>query len=188
MIDVLVRLDRECFFLINEGLQNPFFDWLMPFLRDKYFWIPFYFLFTFLLTFYYKKKIWIVVLMAILTVAISDQLSGQLIKKLVKRPRPCQKTEIKDYVNLKVDCGSGYSFVSSHASNHFALAVFLILLPGRRYKWVIPVSLLWASSISFAQVYLGLHYPLDVMGGAMLGSFIALWTALLTLNFLQRKK
>jgi undecaprenyl-diphosphatase len=72
----------------------------------------------------------------------------------------------------RIDCGTGYSFPSSHASDHFAITVFLIIVFYRRYKWILPVGLLWAATISFAQVYVGVHYPFDVTAGAIYGTLV----------------
>ena len=106
----------------------------------------------------------------LLTVSTSDLVSSRLIKNNVKRSRPCN-TELAGLVE-RVPCGSGYSFTSSHATNHFALSSFLFFLFGRalkRHRWWL---LVWAASIVLAQIYVGKHYPLDVMVGAILGCLI----------------
>jgi membrane-associated phospholipid phosphatase len=74
----------------------------------------------------------------------------------------------------RVDCGPGFSFPSTHASDHFAIAVFLIIVFYRRHKWILPAGLIWAAAISFAQVYVGVHYPIDVTAGAIYGSLVGL--------------
>ena len=107
-----------------------------------------------------------------LTFGCTDFISSSLIKPTVQRLRPCNDPEIKSDVKNLVDCGSGYSFPSSHASNHFGLAVFLIVLFFSKWKLILPIGLLWAASISFAQVYVGVHYPIDILAGAMLGGMI----------------
>lgn len=76
-------------------------------------------------------------------------------------------------INVLVNCGSGFSFTSSHATNHFGVGLAFILLFGKRIKWFIPAFLFWASSIALAQVYVGVHYPSDIFAGAVLGSLIA---------------
>ncbi len=90
----------------------------------------------------------------------------------MQRPRPCQNEALKEEVRLLVPCGSGYSFTSNHATNHFALAVFFAGTLGvffKRWRWLL---FLWAALVAYAQVYVGVHYPLDVAAGALLGMTI----------------
>ncbi|MDX1685268.1 MAG: phosphatase PAP2 family protein, partial [Saprospiraceae bacterium] len=86
----------------------------------------------------------------------------------VERVRPCNDESIKQEVILRARCGGGYSFTSSHATNHFGLSMVLFLLLGNRiaWRWLI---FLWAALVSYAQIYVGVHYPLDILGGAVLG-------------------
>ncbi|MCB0518638.1 MAG: phosphatase PAP2 family protein [Lewinellaceae bacterium] len=169
----LLHFDYQLFHFINSGCQNPLFDFLMPVLRNKYTWVPLYlFLLVFLLLNFKTKGLWLA-LALIVTVGLTDSISSQLIKKNVMRLRPCKVMEQATDMNLLVPCGSGYSFPSSHAANHFGMAVLLCLTLGkifRRVKWPL---LFWAFAISFAQVYVGVHFPLDVVCGALLGSLIA---------------
>ncbi|RZL15228.1 MAG: phosphatase PAP2 family protein, partial [Pedobacter sp.] len=72
----------------------------------------------------------------------------------------------------RVPCGSGYSFPSAHATNHFGIAVFLILVFYKKWKPILPLGLLWAFSIAFAQVYVGVHYPVDIICGSLLGTLL----------------
>jgi undecaprenyl-diphosphatase len=88
--------------------------------------------------------------------------------------RPCNEPEIKSEVTIIVDCGTGYSFPSSHATNHFGIAVFLIMMFYHRWKIILPLGIFWAASISFAQIYVGVHYPIDILTGSLLGSSIGL--------------
>ena len=103
-------------------------------------------------------------------------ISSKIIKKSVQRTRPCNDisrlSEQGHEVKLLVPCGSGYSFPSSHATNHFAVAVFVIFTFANRKKWLKWGLIAWASSIALGQVYVGVHYPLDVLCGGLLGSFI----------------
>lgn len=168
----LLHWDEHIFQLINSEWQNPFFDLVMPWLRNKYTWFPLYlFIFTFLVI-NFKKAGLVMALFIITAIGISDYTSSQLIKKNVRRARPCKVMEQPADMNLLVPCGSGYSFPSSHASNHFAISLFLFLSLGRlvpKYRYLL---FLWAGLVSFAQVYVGLHYPLDIMAGGILGSLI----------------
>jgi len=174
MIDQLVQFDRDLFFAINHGLSNSFFDWLMPILRDRYTWVLLYlFIIVFSIKIYGKQG-FIMILFLAMTFGISDFLSSSVIKPNVQRLRPCNETEIKTNVNNLVDCGTGYSFPSSHATNHFGIAVFLIMMFYHKWKIILPIGILWAASISFAQIYVGVHYPIDILTGSLLGSSIGL--------------
>ncbi|MBK8564271.1 MAG: phosphatase PAP2 family protein [Saprospiraceae bacterium] len=168
----LLQLDETLFFWVNISCQNAFFDWLMPLLRNKLIWVPFYvFIASFLLLNFQRKGL-VAVLALLLAVALADNISSQLVKKSVQRLRPCKVMEPQREMYLRVPCGSGYSFPSSHATNHFAIATYLLLLLGKLFKWVKLPLLLWATFIAFAQVYVGVHYPFDVIGGALLGILI----------------
>lgn len=153
----------------------------MPFVRNQYFWSPLYlFVIAFLFLNYPRRTAWIVLIGALVTFALSDQISASIIKPLVGRLRPCRDPQIVEIVRLLVPCGSGKSFVSSHAANHFAIAAyFSLLFNNNRFTFI---AMFWASLVAYAQIYVGLHFPADVFGGALLGVLIAL----LTVTFMQR--
>ncbi len=168
----LLHLDESLFFLINQVGQSALLDWILPFWRNRNSWLPLYALLLGLAVykFRWKSLAWVVLLA--LTVAAGDMLSHRVIKQQVQRPRPCQNEAIKSEVRLLVPCGSGYSFTSNHATNHFALAVFFAGTVGvffRKWRWLF---FLWAALVAYAQVYVGVHYPLDVTAGAILGMTI----------------
>lgn len=176
MIDQIVHIDQEIFLAINQGLSNPVFDWLLPILRNPYTWAPLYlFLVIFFIKTYGKTGILIVV-MTLATFGASDAVSSHLIKKSVKRVRPCNDIEFKEEVNIRVRCGSGFSFTSSHATNHFALAFFWIALFRRKWKHAMWLCITWATLISVSQIYVGVHYPFDILCGAILGILIGIAT------------
>ena len=160
--------DHTLFHLINQDCANPVLDAICPLLRNKNTWLPFYIIGGLWLFYKYKwQGLWIIAL-AGLAILVSDQ-SSNLIKHLAHRIRPCATGEP---VRLLVDhCSDSFSFTSSHAANHFALAVFLSLV-FRRYRWLTPVLLVWASLIALSQVYVGLHYPADILAGGSLGGVI----------------
>lgn len=166
----LIQLDQNLFSAINQGLSNPFFDWLMPYLRNRFFWSPVYLFLAIFFIRNYGKRGWMLLLFFVLTFGVTDYLTSSVVKPSVERLRPCNDPEIKTDMNILITCGSGYSFPSTHAANHFALAFFLINMFYRRWKLIVPIVFLWALTISFAQVYVGVHYPLDVTFGALIGS------------------
>ena len=171
MSDILA-LDYSIFHFINDGLSNSFLDWLMPWWREQNTWIPVYLVLASFLIYKFKKNGAILLLATILTTGISDLTSSRLVKETFKRPRPCNEIQLEGTVIERVHCGSGYSFTSSHATNHFALSVFLLLTLGTKYRRLKIPLLIWAASVSFGQVYVGVHYPSDVFAGAILGTTI----------------
>jgi len=176
MIQQLIEIDQTIFLAINQGLSNPFFDWLLPILRNPYTLAPLYlFLVIFFIKTYGKTGI-IIVLFTLANFGISDAVSSHLIKKTVKRVRPCNDIEFKEEVNIRVRCGSGFSFTSSHATNHFAMAFFWVVLFRRKWKHTLWLAITWAALISISQIYVGVHYPFDILCGAILGICIGLLT------------
>ena len=176
---LILSWDAAFFHFINTGLSNPVFDALLPFCREKWFWAPVYLFLGAFFLLNFGGKGWIFIVTMVLAVGLADFTSSTLIKKNVRRIRPCNDPAM--IVQQRVSCGGGYSFTSSHAANHFAAAVFIIGLLGKRQRWIRPAALGWAGLIAFAQVYVGVHYPLDVIGGALLGAVIG-WWAMKTLS------
>ncbi|MFN7117198.1 MAG: phosphatase PAP2 family protein [Saprospiraceae bacterium] len=164
----LLQLDEQLFYLINNGWQNPFLDAIMPIWREKSTWIPLYVLLAGFIFYRFRIKGLFLVMALGLLVGISDNVSSQLIKKNVRRIRPCNDGTVEN-VHLIISCGSGYSFPSTHAVNHFVVATFLSVTLGQFYKKIRLPLLLWAASIALGQVYVGVHYPLDILCGALLG-------------------
>ena len=162
----LIDIDISLFFWINQGWSCDFLDIVTPVIRNKYTWIPLYVGILAFVAFNFGKKAWWFLFFALLTVSLSDSVSSKLVKPNVKRVRPCHTFED---VNLLIRCGSGYSFTSSHATNHFALGTFFLLSLGFIMKNWKYLFILWALAISLSQVYVGVHYPLDILGGGILG-------------------
>jgi len=174
MIESIQQFDVELFLKIHRGLSNGFFDWLMPLMRNRFFWSPLY---LFIIVFsikQYKKKGYYLIGGVLLSFALGDLIASRIVKPLVSRVRPCNDMSLANDIIHRVPCGSGLSFPSAHATNHFAIAVFLICILYQKWKPILPVGLIWAAIICFAQVYVGVHYPVDVTTGALLGTTIGL--------------
>ena len=172
MIEQLISIDYWLFEWINQEATNPILDFIMPYWRAKTFWIPFYMLLLIWISIKFRLQALYFVLGVALTIGIADTLSSKIIKPNMERLRPCNNQTLQQEVHLLVRCGSGYSFTSSHATNHFAIALFLIFTLGVIYPSIKWPLLFWAASISYGQVYVGVHFPFDVICGAILGALI----------------
>jgi undecaprenyl-diphosphatase len=157
-------------------------DTVVPFLRNQWFWAPLYLFLLLFMPRTFGKYGWLWCAGFIVTFGLSDQLSAHLIKPIFGRLRPCNDPVLSTITHLLVDCGSGKSFPSSHAANHFALAVFSGVTLAHMARWVWLAGLLWAASVAYAQVYVGVHFPLDVTAGGLLGAGVGLLTGKLFNN------
>jgi undecaprenyl-diphosphatase len=172
MLENLKSIDTDLFLAIN-GAHSSFFDFLMFWASDKLIWIPLYVFFAFLLFRHYGKQAWILVLLAGVAIALSDLSCTYLFKNVFHRLRPCHEPSLEGIVHLvKGHCGGNYGFISSHASNSFALASFLSLLLGKKIRYFTFLIILWASLLCYSRVYLGVHYPGDVIVGGIWGAGI----------------
>jgi undecaprenyl-diphosphatase len=172
MLDYLLQLDRDLFRFINHDLANPFFDLIMPYLRNPKFWIPLYVFIIGFCAWKFKKQGVIIVALIAASAGFADFSSAQIIKPLVHRIRPCRDRMVSPTDTIRVGCGTGYSFPSTHATDHFAMAFFMILMFRKKWRWIWLWGILWAGAISFAQVYVGVHYPIDVSCGAIYGMLV----------------
>lgn len=121
----------------------------------------------------FKWKVFYVGAFLGLLLLVSDQTSVKLFKDVFERLRPCHNPQITDLVHtLHGKCGGQFGFVSSHATNSFALAIFYGFLLKSKYKYIMLLMLLWASLVSYSRIYVGVHYPGDILGGAILGSVV----------------
>ncbi|MBR9861497.1 phosphatase PAP2 family protein [bacterium] len=188
MIEALTAFDIQFFKWIHLGLANDVFDYVLPIIRNKYTWIPLYLLFVFFIFKKYRWKGVILLIIAGLSVTIADQVSASVIKPMFERLRPCNNPDLSSIIRPLVDCGSGYSFLSSHATNHTALAVLFTWFfnANFNYKKFHFIFYSWAALICLAQVYVGVHYPLDVISGAILGFIIGKLMLMLQTKLLIR--
>jgi len=167
MISQLVKFDTALFYFINQSLANPVFDWFMPIITNKWTWLPVWLvLIVGILLKGTRRDKWIL-LMAVLSVAMSDMVAHRIIKENVQRIRPCNALE---NVHLLVKKNHSYSMPSNHAANFFALAGIFGFFYRRYQPWLFLV----AGIVGFSRIAVGVHYPFDVLAGALLGVFLAL--------------
>lgn len=162
----MIELDQKLFLFLNSH-HSPFFDEVMWIVSLKTVWIPLYLVIIWMVTRQYGKSALVPLLLVPVLVFIDDQ-GSQFLKNLTERPRPCHEPDLAGMVHtVKGHCGGMYSFVSGHASNSFGVAAYSSSLLGKRwYTWCIFI---WAALVSYSRVYLGVHYPGDIICGAILG-------------------
>jgi undecaprenyl-diphosphatase len=184
VLDVLLNIDRQIFLAIHQDMANSFFDILLPILREAKTWIPLYLIFAFLAVYKFKLKGLYILAAAGIIVLLADQFSSGFMKPYFERLRPCHEPSLMGQIRNLIDCGGAYGFISSHAANHFGLAIiftwfFKEITRLKLMNWIFYV---WAGLISFAQVYVAKHYPSDVVVGALSGILIG-W---LIVTFLKK--
>ncbi len=174
IINSIKDLDTQLFLFLNS-IHSDFFDVVMYWASNKPFWIPLYLFFFYLAYKQIGKRIWILAIAVTLLILLSDQISVHAFKNVFLRERPCHDLILQSQVHLLNGyCGGKYGFVSSHAANTFALAMFLSLFFRGRLNYFSPLIFLWAAFVSYSRIYGGIHYPLDVIGGAIVGMGIGI--------------
>ena len=170
LIQKLEQWDQWLFIQVNNNQTNSLFDAIMPYLRIAYYWTPLYLFLVVFITINFKGRGWWWFVIFLCTVSLCDMTSSKLFKEAFHRLRPCGDPDFFQYVRLLVEnCSQTYSFTSSHAANHFGMATFIFLtLKPVIGRWV-WLAYLWAAVIGYAQVYVGVHYPSDILGGAVIG-------------------
>ncbi len=176
-METLEKLDKQLFIDINS-IHSPFWDSIMLFMSAKLVWIPFYMAIVGYIIYRYRRRSIPMLLLAVAAIGLADFIASGLFKPYFARLRPCHDPDLAALVNIVKGCGGQFGFMSSHAATTFALAVFFNLVLPARYRIFKLLLLVWALLICYSRVYLGVHYPFDVLGGAVLGSLLAYGSAL----------
>ena len=167
-------IDQQLFLWLN-GLHAGWLDAVMVSITQMWPWIPIYILLLHLVFKQYGKRGWWILLGVVVLLLCSDQLSAHVCKPLFHRLRPCFNPELEGLVHLPKGLPGGlYGFVSSHAANTFAVATFLTAALRKNYRSIGWWLYAWALISSYSRIYIGVHYPGDIIAGAVLGILVGL--------------
>lgn len=181
----LINLDHQLFICLN-GMHNPYFDSVMHSISKVGVWIPLYISVAWLMVYKYGRKGWLLILVLILGVVLTDQISV-LVKNYFERPRPSHHPALTEIIHLyKGHKGSKFGFVSSHATNTMGFALLTSLLVRNRFYTL--CIFLWSTITCYSRIYLGMHFPADVVGATLLGLAIAWGLYAVTMRFLPAVK
>lgn len=173
-METLSQYDSDLFLYLN-GLHVDWMDKVMVLITNMWVWFPLYLLLIYWTVKQYGKRCWWVFFAVGLVVLCTDQLASHVCKPLFQRLRPCYNTDFQYLIYLpKGLAGGRYGFVSSHAANTFGVATFLTPVLKKYRPWMAIVLFLWAFISSYSRIYIGFHYPGDILCGALLGTLIGL--------------
>lgn len=184
MLNQVIEWDQQALVFLNTCFSAAWADQAMITISGTFIWIPFYALLLYFLIKKFKyNTVWIVGCVA-LTIVLCDQLASGVAKPLTERLRPCHEPFIRVLLRMVTDCGGEYGFFSSHASNTFGLACFIWLIFEKIKPWGWLFA--WATIVSYSRIYLGKHYPLDILAGALCGIIVACIMAKLCQELMKR--
>jgi len=168
MIERLIDLDKELLLFFN-GFHTPWLDPVMLFITHTFTWLPLYLFLLYLVIHDYKKECWTVLLGITLAIVLSDQITSGIMKPYFERLRPSREPSLAGLVHLVDNYKGGvYGFASSHAANTLATATFFFLVYRKTRKWIVWLFV-WAVVMTYTRLYLGVHYPGDILVGGIIG-------------------
>jgi undecaprenyl-diphosphatase len=185
-MEQLIELDKKLLVYLNS-FHTPWLDPVMLFITRTEAWLPLYLFLLYLVIREYKKDSWVILLGIALTILLADQITSGIMKPYFARFRPSREPTLQGLVHL-VDgyTGGKYGFASSHAANTFGTATFFFLLFRNSKKWI-WVLFVWAAFMTYSRIYLGVHYPGDILVGGIIG-VLSGWAGYKFSGWLERKR
>ncbi|MGE0773229.1 MAG: phosphatase PAP2 family protein [Cyclobacteriaceae bacterium] len=184
-MDTLLALDKDLLLFLN-GLHADWLDPVMFYITKTFFWLPLYLFLIFLIVKQEKKESYFALIGVVIMILMTDQITSGFMKPFFARLRPSQEPSLAGILHLVNNYKGGmYGFASGHAANTFAVAMFCQLLLGdrHRYIWLLFV---WATVMTYTRIYLGVHYPGDILVGAAIGLTCG-WIAFRLAMFLKKR-
>ncbi len=173
MLEQLIELDKKIFLFFNS-FYTPWLDSIMIFSTQTFAWLPLYVFLLYLIIKNYKKESWIILLGIFITILLADQITSSIMKPFFARLRPSHEPTLTGLIHLaknwngEIYTGGKYGFASSHAATTFGAATFFFLLFRSTKTWI-GWLFLWASFMTYTRIYLGVHYPGDILAGGIVG-------------------
>lgn len=189
-MEEILELDREIFLELNSSFHNPWLDQLMMFLSTTTAWIPLYLFLLYLLIKNYGKRTWLILLAVALTILLADQITSSIMKPFFERLRPSHEPSLAERVYIVNQYRGGkFGFASSHAANTFGIATLMWLVLKVYRPWI-ALLFLWVVGVGYTRIYLGVHYPGDILAGFFVGflcSLASFYLLMMLKNFAARK-
>ena len=173
-MEVIISLDQKLFLLLN-GWNSIYADRMMSVITNPWAWVPVFLITLLYLIKHYNKKqiLWIIGGLAFASI-LSEHFVSTFLKPFIGRVRPCHDDSLSVLVHTVVGCGGRYAWPSAHAANTFMMAGFIILMLNLKPKdWLFWGLCVYAMTVSYSRVYVGVHYPMDILSGAVIGLCVA---------------